>query len=410
MKCALIGERLGHSYSKIIHEAFGLYPYELVSLPENEVESFAKNSDYDGFNVTIPYKRTIMPFCSYISPEAQKIGSVNTVVRTPNGLHGYNTDYFGFKALAQRAKICFNNKSVVILGSGGTALTARAVASDSGAKSIKTVSRSGEYNYSNLDAVSDCEVLINTTPVGMYPNNGLSAVNLDIFEKCEAVLDVIYNPLRTELIMQAQQRGLKCSGGLYMLVAQAAQSAKYFCHADIGESKIEEVFKSLTLGVQNIVLIGMPGCGKTTVATELATLSGRQVIDTDAEIEKNAGMTIPEIFKKYGEEHFRTLESEVIAEVAKEKGLVIATGGGAVLREENRKALHSNGRIYYIKRELTDLSCEGRPLSVDTDALQRMFAVRDPIYSDCCDAVVSNDLSPVQTAQRIMDELGSSDI
>lgn len=410
MKCALIGERLGHSYSKIIHEAFGLYPYELVSLPENEVENFAENSDFDGFNVTIPYKRTIMPYCSYISPEALKIGSVNTVVRTPDGLHGYNTDYFGFKSLAERAGISFENKNVVILGSGGTSLTARAVAADSGAKSIKTVSRSGEYNYGNLDALSDCQVLINTTPVGMYPNNGLSAVNLDSFPKCEAVLDVIYNPLRTELIMQAQQHGLKCSGGLYMLVAQAAQSAKYFCSAEIGSDRIEDVFRTLALSVQNIVLVGMPGCGKTTVANELAALCQRQVVDTDAEIEKKAGMSIPEIFKKYGEEHFRTLESEVIAEVAKEKGLIIATGGGAVLKDENRRALHSNGRIYYIKRDLSALSLDGRPLSKDEDTLRQMFAVRDPIYSDCADAVVKNDLSPVQTAQRIMGELGSSDI
>lgn len=410
MKCALIGERLGHSYSKIIHEAFGLYPYELVSLPENEVENFAKKSEFDGFNVTIPYKRTVMPYCSYISPEAQKIGSVNTVVRTSDGLHGYNTDYFGFKSLAERVGISFENKNVVILGSGGTSLTARAVAADSGAKSIKIVSRSGEYNYNNLDTLSDCEVLINTTPVGMYPNNGSAAVNLDSFPNCEAVLDVIYNPLRTELIMQAQERSLKCSGGLYMLVSQAAQSAKYFCHADIGRDKIEEVFRNLEQRVQNIVLVGMPGCGKTTVANELAALSGRQAIDTDVEIEKAAGMSIPEIFENYGEEHFRMLETEVIKNIAKEKGLIIATGGGAVLREDNRKALHSNGRIYYIRRDLSALSLDGRPLSRNAEALEQMFLTRDPIYSDCADAVVSNELSPVQTAQRIMGELGSSDI
>lgn len=410
MKCALIGERLGHSYSKIIHEAFGLYPYELISLQENEVEIFAKSREFDGFNVTIPYKRTVMPYCSYISPEAMKIGSVNTVVRTSDGLHGYNTDYFGFKSLAERAKISFENKNVVILGSGGTSLTARAVAADSGAKSIKIVSRSGEYNYGNLDALSDCEVLINTTPVGMYPNNGASAVTLDSFPRCEAVLDVIYNPLRTELIMQAQERGIKCSGGLYMLVAQAAQSAKYFCSAEIDRDRIENVFRSLALSVQNIVLVGMPGCGKTTVANALAALNGRQVIDTDAEIEKRAEMSIPEIFAKYGEEHFRALESEVIAEVAKEKGLIIATGGGAVLREENRRALRSNGRIYYIKRDLSALSLDGRPLSRDGDTLRQMLAVRDPIYSACADAVVTNELSPTKTAQRIMDEPESSDI
>lgn len=237
MKCALIGEKLGHSYSKLIHEAFGLYSYELVCLPRDRVGEFMENGDFDAFNVTIPYKRTVMPYCSYISPEAQKIGSVNTVIRTQDGLHGFNTDYFGFKSMAARAGIDFSGKKVVVLGSGGTSLTAKAVAADCGADRITVVSRSGEYNYENLEKLSDCEVLINTTPVGMYPNNGSSAVKLDSFPRCEAVLDVIYNPLRTELIMQALERGISCSGGLYMLVAQAAQSAKYFCSAEIGEKK-----------------------------------------------------------------------------------------------------------------------------------------------------------------------------
>ena len=269
MKCALIGERLGHSYSKLIHEAFGLYSYELVSLPKDKVGEFMENEEFDAFNVTIPYKRTVMPYCSYISPEAQKIGSVNTVVRTSDGLHGFNTDYFGFKSMAERAGIDFAGKKIVILGSGGTSLTARAVASDGGAERITVVSRSGEYNYDNLEKLADCEVLINTTPVGMYPNNGCSAVNLDKFPHCEAVLDVIYNPLRTQLIMQALERGIKCSGGLYMLVAQAAQSAKYFCSAEIGKEEIKRVFRSLALDVQNIVLVGMPGCGKTTMLRDL---------------------------------------------------------------------------------------------------------------------------------------------
>ena len=269
MKCALIGERLGHSYSKLIHEAFGLYSYELVSLPKDKVGEFMENEEFDAFNVTIPYKRTVMPYCSYISPEAQKIGSVNTVVRTSDGLHGFNTDYFGFKSMAERAGIDFAGKKVVILGSGGTSLTARAVASDGGAERITVVSRSGEYNYDNLEKLADCEVLINTTPVGMYPNNGCSAASLDKFPRCEAVLDVIYNPLRTQLIMQALERGIKCSGGLYMLVAQAAQSAKYFCSAEIGKEEIERVFRSLALDVQNIVLVGMPGCGKTTMLRDL---------------------------------------------------------------------------------------------------------------------------------------------
>ncbi len=414
MKCALIGERLGHSYSKLIHEAFGLYSYELVSLPKDRVGEFMENEEFDAFNVTIPYKRTVMPYCSYISPEARKIGSVNTVVRTPDGLHGFNTDYFGFESMAERAGIDFAGKKVVkkvvILGSGGTSLTARAVASDSGADKITVVSRSGEYNYDNLEKLADCEVLINTTPVGMYPNNGSSAVSLDKFPHCEAVLDVIYNPLRTGLIMQALERGIKCSGGLYMLVAQAAQSAKYFCSAEIGKEEIERVFRSLALSVQNIVLIGMPGCGKTTVAEELAKLTERRAVDTDSLVEESAGMGVPAIFSQYGEKRFRELEAQAVRSAAKEKGLIISTGGGAVLDPENVRALKGNGRIYYLKRDLGLLSLDGRPLSKSRETLDKMFETRDPIYSNCADAAINNDLSPVLTAQRIKGELGSSEI
>lgn len=410
MKCALIGEKLGHSYSKLIHEAFGLYSYELVSLPRDRVGEFMENGDFDAFNVTIPYKRTVIPYCSYISPEAQKIGSVNTVIRTQDGLHGFNTDYFGFKSMAARAGIDFAGKKVVILGSGGTSLTAKAVAADCGADRITVVSRSGEYNYENLEKLSDCEVLINTTPVGMYPNNGCSAVKLDSFPRCEAVLDVIYNPLRTELIMQALERGISCSGGLYMLVAQAAQSAKYFCSAEIGEKEIERVFRSLVLDVQNIVLVGMPGCGKTTVAAALERLTGRKSVDTDSLVEEAAGMSVPDIFSEYGEAHFRELEAQAICGIAKEKGLIIATGGGAVLNPENVRALKGNGRIYYLKRELELLSLDGRPLSKSREALERMFVTRDPIYSNCADAEILNNSSPESAARRIADDMAASDI
>ena len=410
MKCALIGEKLGHSYSKLIHEAFGLYSYELVSLPRDRVGEFMENGDFDAFNVTIPYKRTVMPYCSYISPEAQKIGSVNTVIRTQDGLHGFNTDYFGFKSMAARAGIDFAGKKVVILGSGGTSLTAKAVAADCGADRITVVSRSGEYNYENPEKLFDCEVLINTTPVGMYPNNGCSAIKLDSFPRCEAVLDVIYNPLRTELIMQALERGISCSGGLYMLVAQAAQSAKYFCSAEIGEKEIERVFRSLALDVQNIVLVGMPGCGKTTVAAALERLTGRKSVDTDSLVEEAAGMSVPDIFSEYDEAHFRELEAQAIRGIAKEKGLIIATGGGAVLNPENVRALKGNGRIYYLKRALELLSLDGRPLSKSRETLERMFVTRDPIYSNCADAEILNNSSPESAARRIADDMAASDI
>lgn len=408
MRCALIGERLGHSYSKLIHDSFGLYSYELVSLPKEKLSDFMREGEFDAFNVTIPYKRDVMPYCSYISPEAEHIGSVNTVVRTPDGLHGFNTDYFGFKAMADRAGISFKGKNIVILGNGGTSLTARAVAADGGAEKICIVSRSGEYNYENLERLADCDVLINTTPVGMYPKNGASAVTLDSFPGCGAVLDVIYNPLRTELILQAQERNIKCSGGLYMLVSQAAQSAGYFCGAEIPQQKVEEVFRSLTLSVQNIVLVGMPGCGKTTVARELAALTGRRIADTDEMVEASAGMSIPEIFEKYGEQHFRKLESEAVCSAAKEKGLIISTGGGAVLREENVHALKGNGRIYHLLRSLDELALDGRPLSRDRAALKKMLKERSPIYASCADTQIDNNLTPEQTAEKILGEFESS--
>ncbi len=410
LKCGLIGGKLGHSYSKIIHDSFEKYGYELISLDEDEVDGFLRKGDFDGLNVTIPYKRTVIPYCAHLSDAAKRIGSVNTLVKTPEGLFGYNTDYHGFLSMAKRAGISFENKNVVILGSGGTSLTARTVAADEGARSITVVSRSGSTTYDKLDKLSDCEILVNTTPVGMYPNNGKSAVELDSFPNCEAVLDVIYNPLRTPLLLQAKARSLRFTGGLYMLVSQAAQSAEYFCEEEISPEKVEDVFRSLALSVQNIVLIGMPGSGKTTVGHEIAKMTGRRFVDTDDIISERAKMSIPDIFKEFGEPHFRELELEAVSDFAKEKGLVIATGGGAVLDERNRKALAENGRIYYIRRDLDALATDGRPLSKSADELAAMFAKRDPIYRSCADFEVENCRCAEQTAKLILDEFFASSI
>ncbi len=410
LKCGLIGGKLGHSYSKLIHDKFQKYSYDLISLNADEVDSFLTNCNFDGLNVTIPYKLTVIPYCTRISDEAKRIGSVNTLVKTANGFEGYNTDYYGFLSMAKRAEIDFKNKNVVILGSGGTSLTAQAVASDEGAKSITVVSRSGSITYDMIDTLTDCEVLINTTPVGMYPNNGKSPVALDRFPNCEAVLDVIYNPLRTPLLLQAKEKGLKYTGGLYMLVSQAAQAARHFCNEEICDEKVEEVFRSLALSVQNIVLIGMPGSGKTTVGREIAKKTGRKFVDTDDIIVQRANMSIPEIFEKYGEAHFRRLECEVVSDFAKEKELVIATGGGAVINKLNSDALAENGRLYYLKRDISTLATKGRPLSQDASKLQEMYKKRNPIYTSCADCEIENNKPFTDTAQKILDEFFSSTI
>lgn len=409
-KCALIGAKLGHSYSRIIHEAFNLYDYELKSVAPNELDEFLKNMEFDGLNVTIPYKRTVIPYCSFISEDAKKINSINTLVKSENGISGYNTDYYGFLSMAKRQGISFKNKKVVILGDGGTSLTARTVVKDEGAKEIKIVSRKGEINFDMLDKVADCEILINTTPVGMYPNNQDVLVSLDSFPKCKAVLDVIYNPLRTSIILEAKKKGLKYTGGLYMLVAQAAKSGEYFSGKEISDYKIQEVFKNLALKVQNIVLIGMPGCGKSSIGKILAQQTGRKFIDTDSEIERRSQLTIPEIFKIHGEKYFRELESQVIKDFSKEKNLIIATGGGAVLNPLNTKLLAGNGRVYYIKRNIEKLATEGRPLSKSTDELYKIYSSRNPLYLQSCDCEIDNNCDLESTANAILKNFTKSEI
>jgi shikimate dehydrogenase len=415
MLCGLIGKNLAHSYSAIIHEEIGRYSYDLINLSEEELERFLQRRDFRGINVTIPYKKSVIPYCDSLDTTALRIGSVNTIVNDSEGkLRGYNTDYFGFLAMCKCSNIDFKGKKVLILGSGGTSATVHAVATDMGASEIIVVSRTGRENYSNVDRHMDSNVIVNTTPVGMYPNNGECLIDLNEFTNCTGVVDVIYNPLRTRLIQHAQELGIPCVGGLTMLVAQACYSAQLFTggksrgdHSSAqkvsGDENIARLQRSLLRGVCNITLIGMPGSGKTSIGNKVASMLDREFIDTDTLISQRVGMTIPEIFERHGEAYFRSVESDVIAEYSKLSGKVISSGGGAVLSEENRRNILQNSFVVQITRSIDELEAEGRPLSRSLDTLRRMADERQPLYDMCSMATVQNDGSVENAARRVVE-------
>jgi len=392
LEYGLIGEKLGHSFSKLIHEKLGGYSYELIEIAPGGLDSFITGRGFKGLNVTIPYKKAVIPHCDELSRAARRIGSVNTlIVRADGSLYGHNTDYDGFVYAVRSAGISFAGRKVLILGSGGTSLTARAAAEDLGAAEIVTVSRSGAVNYENVYQQADAGIVVNTTPVGMYPKTGEALLDLSRFPDLAGVVDVIYNPLYTALLLQARKLGIPHTCGLPMLVAQAKAAAELFLSKPIDDSNVERIRRELAGEITNIVLIGMPGSGKTTIGKKVAAILGKKFADTDDLIVERAGMSIPEIFETYGEAHFRDLEADVIRETGKQSGLVIATGGGAVIREENRDALRQNGRIYYITRAISALGTDNRPLSSSLDALYELERARKPIYASFCDATVSND-------------------
>lgn len=399
----LLGKTLRHSYSKIIHERMADYTYDLYETPEEGLEALIRRPDMGGFNVTIPYKQTVIPFCDELTPAARAIGSVNTLYHDAAGrLIGDNTDYFGFSYMARRAGISFAGRKVVIFGSGGTSLTARRVAADEGAREVVIVSRSGENNYDNLDRHADAEILINTTPVGMYPKNEGTLIDIALFPQCCGVLDVIYNPLKTNLILAAEDAGIPATGGLPMLVAQAAPAVERFSGRAIREAVIEKTLDTLTREVRNLVLVGMPGCGKSSIGRLAAERAGRAFYDTDDLVVEMAGCSIPEIFAAQGETAFRDLEAKAVAQAARERGGVIATGGGVLLREENRRALRQNSRIVYLDRALDALPTDGRPIS-QTRKLEDIYRERLPLFTGVSDVTVVNDAAPEVVAARVLE-------
>ena len=404
MECGLLGRKLGHSYSPQIHGFLGDYSYQLFEKEPEEVEDFLKNGAFTGLNVTIPYKKTVIPCLDALSPTARKLGAVNTIVRRPDGsLIGHNTDYFGFETMLKESGLKVAGKKALVLGSGGASNTAVCVLREQGAQVI-VISRSGEDNYENLARHADAAVIVNATPVGMYPSVDQAPLTLDGFPKLEGVLDVIYNPARTKLLQDAESRGLAAMNGLLMLVAQAKESAEWFTGQPISDGKIREIHQVLRGQMENIILIGMPGCGKTTIGTLLARKLNRPFADADTELEARAGRKITDIIPNDGEEVFRALETETLDRLARESGLVIATGGGCVTKERNYPLLHRNGTIVWIQRDPALLPTDGRPLS-QSGKLRKMLEIRGPMYQSFCDITVVNDGLPEEIADRILDIL-----
>lgn len=396
MQCGLLGRKLGHSYSPQIHGLLGSYDYKLFEKEPEEVGDFLKNGDFTGLNVTIPYKKDVIPYLSQLSPVAKRLGAVNTIVRRQDGsLIGHNTDYFGFRYLVERSGLTVRGKKVLVLGSGGASNTAVAVLQELGAQ-VVIISRSGENNYQNLHLHHDASVIVNTTPVGMYPNTGISPIDLDLFPQLEGVLDAIYNPARTQILLDAEKRDLVAMNGLWMLVAQAKESAEWFTGSAIDQEKIPEIHACLRRQMENIILIGMPGCGKSTIGKLLAQRAGKKFVDADDALEARLGRKITDIIPRDGETAFRQMESDTLAELGKQSGLVIATGGGCVTQQRNYPLLHQNGTILWLTRQLHKLPTEGRPLS-QPGKLQEMFAQRQSLYRQFADAEISND-GPVEEA------------
>ena len=414
MEYGLIGSKLGHSYSKIIHEQLCGYHYELHPLPtEAEARAFLEQRAFKAINVTIPYKKLVMEYCDEIDPKAAAIGAVNTVVQRNGKLYGYNTDYMGFAWLCKSRGVDFAGRTVLILGTGGTHNTVSAVARDQGAARVLTVSRrpdpaKGELSYEEA-ARSGAQIVVNTTPAGMYPNVGACLLDVAAMPGLEAVVDVVYNPVRTEILLRAQEAGVPVTAcGLEMLVAQAVYAAEYFLDTPFADraGEIRQITASLRAGILNVSLIGMPSSGKTTLGRALAQKLGRTFVDLDQEIVKAAGCSIPEIFEAEGEDGFQAWEPEQAARFGKESRLLISCGGGTVKRPENIRALRQNGVILFIDRPLEALTVGGgRPLSSSPEALRVMEAQRRPLYEGAADAIIPNDGTLDQAVSRALDAL-----
>lgn len=400
MRCGLLGEHLTHSYSPQIHALLGDYSYELFEVAPEKLGEFLQAGEFDGLNVTIPYKRAVIPYCAELSAAAREMGSVNTLLRRPDGtLYGDNTDLDGFRWLLARGGGIRPGEKALVLGTGGASQTVQAVLRAAGAE-VAVLSRRGESNYLTLPRHADARLVVNATPVGMYPNNGARLIDLAQLPQCRCVLDLIYNPARTRLLLDAAARGIRCENGLSMLVAQAKRAAELFTGRDIPDAACTDILRRMEAQMHNLILVGMPGSGKTTVGSLLAASLGHPFYDADGEIEKRLGCSIPAFFAQKGEAAFRAVETEVLAELGKRSGCVIATGGGCVTREENYDLLHQNGEIIWLRRSLTELPVEGRPVS-QSRSLPELYREREPAYRRFADFCVENEATPEAAVEKI---------
>ncbi len=407
MQYGCIAERLGHSFSREIHMALADYEYELCEVAPDALADFMEARDFCGINVTIPYKEQVIPYLYEIDDIAREIGAVNTIVNRDGRLYGYNTDFYGMKALIERLHLKLRGKKIAVLGTGGTSKTARAVASYLGAQMILAVGRTakaGSIDYETLYREhADIDIIINTTPCGMYPNPEATAVDLTAFPNLCGVVDAVYNPLRPQLVLDAQKRGIPAEGGLYMLVAQAVRASEIFLDKTYPEDVIEHIYRRILSKKENIVLIGMPASGKSTVGKILAEHYGREFCDTDDEIVREVGLPIPAIFENKSESGFRDIETHIICkQVAQRTGLVIATGGGAILRDENVNALRRNGKLYFLDRPLEALlPTADRPLASSTEAIRRRYQERYHRYCTVSDIQIKIEGDAESVAEQI---------
>ncbi len=402
----LLGGKLGHSFSPLIHARFGAYEYRLFETPPEELDRFLKSGSFAGLNVTIPYKKAVLPYCQTLSPLAKRIGSVNTIRVDENGLHGYNTDYFGFIRMLAEAGISVQGEKCVVIGAGGASATVCIALQDLGAQTVTVVPHK-ENTRERIAQLSDHRILVNTSPVGMYPNNGQTPVDLSQFPHLRGVADLIFNPLKTALLLQAEERDIPHTCGLTMLVAQAKQASELFQGKTLPDEQIPTVTKEIRKQCENILLIGMPGSGKSEIGKRLAARLNRPFFDTDAEIVKRAGKSIPAIFASDGEQAFRSMETSVLSELTARSGCVIATGGGIVKRKENIPLLRQNGVVLFLERDPKRLPRNGRPLSSSPQTVEALYRERLPLYLSACDLRLNNNGFPpktVETALRLLQE------
>ena len=409
MKYGLIGRKLSHSFSKEIHSMIASYDYELCEIEPNDLESFITKKDFCAINVTIPYKNAVIPFLDNVSSTAMELGSVNTIVNKNGVLYGYNTDYLGMKEMIIRSKISLAGKKVLILGTGATSRTSSLVAKNLGASEILLVSRTKKENCITYQEAyknhTNAQIIINATPIGMFPNSYSSPINISKFNLLEGVFDAVYNPIRTSMVLDALESKIYGESGLYMLVSQAIHASMLFSGENIPLEKIEDVYKVILTQKENIVLAGMPSCGKTTVGKILASNFNREFVDLDDEIEKHLGCTIAQFFENHSESEFREIESEITEKVSKRCNIIISTGGGCVMKPQNVRALRSNGRIYFIDRSIENLiPTDSRPLARRKDDIEKLYNKRYEIYKNVCDAHINGNFDPNEVANLIGEE------